>query len=102
MIRKRPWTLLLCFLTGCSTHPLADTLDLIKPGKLGPVTVQPYGGVNIPQGPIVPGAPLVPVIGMPVPVQPGPAVVPPPAALPGGNVPTFPPLPPNPPPPGKF
>ena len=101
MIRKGPWILLLCLLAGCSTHPLVDTLDFFKPGKLGQVTVQPYGGVNIPQGPIVPGAPLVPVIGTPVPiVQPGPAVVPPPVALPGADMPNFPPLPPN--PPGKF
>ena len=109
MIRKRPWSLILCLLTGCSTHPLVDTLDFFKPGKLGPVTVQPYGGVNVPQGPIVPGAPVVPVMGMPVPVQPI-AVVPPPVPFPtappgvqlqtptpGGGVPTFPPLPPNPP-----
>jgi hypothetical protein len=89
------------FISGCSTHPLVDTLDFFKPGKLGPVTVQPYGGVNIPQGPLVPGAPVVPPIGIPVPVQPT-AVVPPPAPLPGGpppggGIPAFPPLPPNPP-----
>ena len=108
MNRKRPWPMLLCLLTGCSTHPLVDFCDFVRPGKLGPTTVQPYGGVAIPQGPIMPGAPIMPVVGVPVPFAPGGAVVPPPIALPGNAAPgfplqpptpggVFPPLPPNPP-----
>jgi hypothetical protein len=96
MIRTRPWPMILCLLAGCSTNPLAGTLDLVAPGKLGTVTVQPYGGVGIPQGPIVPSAPLVPVVGAPVPLAPPTAVVPPPVPVPGGDLPAFPPLPPNP------
>ena len=94
MTRKCPWYLVLCLLTGCSTHPLVDFQDYFRPGKLGPTTVQPYGGVTIPQGPIMPGAPIMPIIGAPVPLAPGGAVVPPPVALPGTP---FPPLPPDPP-----
>jgi hypothetical protein len=100
MTLTRPWPFLLCLLTaaGCSTNPLADTLDLVAPGKLGKVTVQPYGGVGIPQGPIVPIIPSVPVVGAPVPIgPPPPGVVPPPVAVPGTDLPSFPPLPPNPP-----
>jgi hypothetical protein len=110
MTRKRGWTLLLCFLTGCSTHPLVDVCDFFKPGKLYPNTVTPYGGVAIPQGAIIPAAPNISV-GPPavlVPGPPGPPVVPPPASLPGNRPPgfqlqtptpggDFPPPPPNPP-----
>ncbi len=81
---------LFSFLFGCSTHPLADTCDFFKPGKLGPTKVQPYGGVAIPQGPIVPVAPNFPGAG------PGPAVIPGPAPFPGVEL--QPPLPPPPPP----
>jgi hypothetical protein len=106
MKTRRGWTLLLCFLAGCSTHPLVDTLDFFKPGKLYPNTVTPYGGVAIPQGAIVPPAPNISV-GPPAalpPGPPGPLVVPPAAALPG-NLPQLqpptpgdiPPLPPDPP-----
>ena len=107
MSRRRPISLLLCLLCGCSTHPLVDFCDYVQPGKLGPTTVPPYGGVAIPQGPIVPGATIAPVVGVPVPVVP---VVPPPAPLPGVGPgvqletptpsPAFPPPPPS--PPGKF
>jgi hypothetical protein len=105
MTRLCGWTLLFCILSGCSTHPLVDVCDYFKPGKLGPTTVTPYGGVAIPQGAIIPVAPDISV-GPPAVLQPGPAVVPPPAALPG-NVPPgvqlqppapggdFPPPPPN-------
>ena len=108
MNHKRPWSLLLCFLAGCSTHPLVDIQDYFRPGKLGPMTVQPYGGVAIPQGPIMAGAPIMPVVGAPVPL-PGGGVVPPAIPLPGNAPPpgfqlqpptpggVFPPLPPDPP-----
>ncbi len=99
MTRYRGWTVLLCFLTGCSTHPLVDTLDFFKPGKLYPNTVTPYGGVAIPQGAIIPPAPNISV-GPPAALPPGPPVVPPAAALPGNIPPGVqlqPPLPPNPP-----
>lgn len=106
------WILLVCLLTGCSTHPVADMLDYFAPGKMGPNEVPPYGGVGIPQGAIVPPAAVVPggvVPGgvIPPPVVP-PPVVPPPAPLPSVRPPGFqlqpptpgdvpPPLPPNPP-----
>jgi hypothetical protein len=101
MKTRRGWTLLLCFLTGCSTHPLVDTCDFFKPGKLYPNTVTPYGGVAIPQGAIIPAAPNISV-GPPAALPPGPPVVPPPATLPGFQLqpPTpgdIPPLPPEPP-----
>lgn len=100
MKRSRRWlSFLLCFVAGCSTRPMLDLFDTFKPGKLGPNKVQPYGGVAIPQGPIVPAG--LPVIGTPTPL-----VVPPPAPLPGNRPPgavelqppPFPPIPPAPPP----
>lgn len=103
MSRQVRWSLLFCIFAGCSTHPITDACDYFKPGKLGPNKVTPYGGVAIPQGPIVPVA-NVPVIG--VPAFPGGGVIPPPAPLPGNRSPvelqpplpgSFPPLPPNPP-----
>ena len=93
MSRQRVRAIFLCFLAGCSTHPVADTLDFFKPGKLGPNKVQPYGGVAIPQGPIVPaGIPAVSVPTAPVQVIPGPLPLP-------GSPPTTlqPPIPPPPP-----
>src|ERR1700759_1815967 len=61
-------TLLLLVVAGCSTHPLADTMDALTPGHLYPDNVRtPYGGVCIPQGPgvtgttpAIPPPPLVP------------------------------------------
>lgn len=103
MKRSRLWSLLLCLLAGCSTHPLVDIWDYFKPGKLGPNKVAPYGGVAIPQGPIVPVAPAFPGAA-------GGSVIPPPAALPGnqgpGGLQLQPPTPgdipiPPPPPPPK-
>ena len=96
MTRRHGWSLLLCFLTGCSMHPLTDFWDYVHPGKLYPNKVEPYGGVAIPQGPILPAAqnPLI------APAFPG-GVVPPPAPLPGSRpagIELQPPLPPPPPP----
>ncbi|MSQ94152.1 MAG: hypothetical protein EXR98_06295 [Gemmataceae bacterium] len=82
-------------MSACSTHPLTDAWDFFKPGKLGPTTVTPYGGVAIPQGPIVPVAP-----NFPGPAFPSAPVIPGPAPLPGTGVELQPPLPP--PPPAKF
>jgi hypothetical protein len=106
MTRRQGWLLLLCFVSGCSTHPIADLCDYFKPGKMGPNLVQPYGGVAIPQGPIVPPAPNFP--GGPIIPVPG-GVIPPPATLPGNRPPggillqppgADIPLPPTPPRPG--
>jgi hypothetical protein len=100
MNRQCGWSFLLCCAAGCSTHPLADFQDFFFPGKLGPTTVQSYGGVAIPQGPIVPVAGGFPVVGVP-------GVVPAPLPLPGnpagfqlqpplpGDVPPLPPDPPR-------
>ena len=94
---------LLCFAAGCSTNPIADVGDYLCPGKMGPNKVQPYGGVNIPQGPIVPPMPSVPGA---IPVPGG--LVPPPQPLPGTappgvllQPPAFPEAPPPPFPPRK-
>ncbi len=96
MNRLCRWSFFLCVLAGCSTHPGTDFCDFVQPGKLYPNKVQPYGGVAIPQGPIIPvmqGGPTFPA---------GP-IVPPPAPLPGNRPPGAvelqpPPLPPAPPP----
>ena len=102
-MKRRPWILLVCLMTGCSTHPCADFCDFFKPGKLYPNEVTPYGGVAIPQGPITPVAPNISV-GPPSPLA-APPLVPPPAPLPGNAPPppfsvgdAPPPFPPNPPP----
>jgi hypothetical protein len=64
------------FFAGCSTHPITNTLDFFKPGKMYANEVEPYGGVCIPQGPVVAPAPLGPLPGVP-------NVIPPPVPLPG-------------------
>jgi hypothetical protein len=98
-MKRIHWLVLVGFLSGCSTHPVVDILDYFKPGKLGPNKVQPYGGVGVPQGAIVPVAPSI-TVGPPA-VVPGVGVVPPPAPLPGnvppGDLQLQPPLPPPPP-----
>jgi hypothetical protein len=84
---SRNWTLILFLLAGCSTHPITDTCDFFKPGKMYKTTVNPpYGGVAIPQGPIIPPAPNISV-GPPGVIAPGPAIIPPPQALPGNRPP---------------
>jgi hypothetical protein len=95
--------ILICILSGCSTHPITDVCDFVRPGTLGKTTVQPYGGVAIPQGAIIPVAPSVPGVA-PLPA-PGVGVVPGPLPLPGNRPPGFQlqpptgdiPLPPDPP-----
>ena len=74
---RRLWPTLLLLAVGCSTHPIADTLDTLKPGHLYPDARVPYGGVCIPQGPGVTGT---------TPAIPPPPVVPPAAPLPPGGV----------------
>jgi hypothetical protein len=69
---------LLLLLSGCSTAPLADTLDWCKPGKIEGV-VPTYGGVCSP-GPPAPVVPAAPAIGPALPPPPG-------AGLPAGPTP---------------
>jgi hypothetical protein len=80
------WILAILLFSGCSTHPIVDTLDFFHPGKMYPNDVPPYGGVCVNQGAIL--APLPPVVVVPpsgpgVVPPPGPGVVPPPVPLPG-------------------
>src|SRR5262245_19120158 len=72
-------------LGGCSTAPLADMLDLIKPGRIRRATVPPYGGVCAPRPVGSPVAGPLPVTVTPPPFVPGPTVgnPPPPAPPPG-------------------
>lgn len=78
----------LLLLAGCSTHPFCDVKDYLRPSKMRPNEVQPYGGVCLPQGPITGPGPALPSV-PPIPVP----VVPPPAPLPPstGAVPPAPP-----------
>jgi hypothetical protein len=63
---KRLMALVLLLAAGCSTAPLADLLDLCKPGRLGAEQTPPYGGVCAPKqvgppgGAVVPPPPLPP------------------------------------------
>ena len=82
------FSMLLLFILGCSTAPIADTLDHFKPGKIEQGKVAPYGGVCGPQQASVPVAVAVPPVG--VPALPGPAAGP---VLPNPALPTS-PLPP--------
>jgi hypothetical protein len=68
------WLFLTLFLAGCSTHPIANMQDYIRPGKMYANEVDPYGGVCIQQGAI-----LTPAVSTPN----APIVVPPPVPLPG-------------------
>jgi hypothetical protein len=79
----RKLTVLFLLSAGCSTAPLADTLDYFKPGKIEAGGAPPYGGVCSPQpGGLVaaPGAPAAPVIGPTIPP-------PPPSGAPSGVLP---------------
>src|ERR1700722_1816282 len=88
MNRRHGWSLLFCVLAGCSTAPIANTLDFFCPGKMYPNTVTPYGGVAIPQGPILAPAPGLVIGGVPLPPGPSPvpAAVPVPGNLPPGGI----------------
>jgi hypothetical protein len=95
--------LLLLLLAGCSTAPIADTMDYLFPGHLAPEKTNPYGGVCLPQG--INAPPAATTAPPPPPVLPT-AVAPlewPPrlqaSAPPGGLVPPPGPAPPAPPPP---
>ena len=79
----RRWLFCLLMLPGCSTHPISDVADYFCPGKVGPNKVQPYGGVCIPQGPVLgPGPTLPSVPAIAVPVVPPAAPLPPSAGAP--------------------
>src|SRR5262249_47268952 len=73
---KRMAALLLGLMAGCSTAPLADVLDFLSPGRLGPERTPPYGGVCVPTavGPPAAGLPA-PSPGVSVPTPPSPAPV---------------------------
>jgi len=98
-MRKIP-ALLALLLTGCSTAPVADLMDLLYPGRLAPGTSAPYGGVCLPQGGPVAPAPVPAVPGVPGPAVPLP---PPPPGAPGAPaVVVPPPAPAGPPQPAVF
>lgn len=70
---KRPIVFLAFFLIGCSTAPVADMMDYFSPGRMGPETTPPYGGVAAPHpggGSVPPGGVAIPA-GLP-PVPPAP------------------------------
>jgi hypothetical protein len=80
--------MLFLFLSGCSTAPIADLLDFIKPGRITPEKTAPYGGVCGPRplaGPPVAPAPIppppvfppAPTTGAPIPAPPPGGVLPP-------------------------
>jgi hypothetical protein len=70
---KRPLAFLFFFMAGCSTAPVADLMDYFSPGRMGPESTPPYGGVSAPH----PGSQLPPgaVSGLP-PVPPIPPALP--------------------------
>ena len=95
------WILGFALLGGCSTHPVADVLDCVRPGKMGKNRVTPFGGVcNPPQSqpifiqPGVGGTPEVPTGPVRVipPAEPFPPSTPSTPAPPPGIIP--PPAPP--------
>jgi hypothetical protein len=70
---KRPLILLFLFLTGCSTAPVADLMDYFSPGRMGPESTPPYGGVSAPHpggGSLPPGAVAGPALPPVPPAQP--------------------------------
>lgn len=103
---QRMGSLLLLLVAGCSTAPIADILDHVKPGRIRPVAPVVSGGVGMPHpgigSPVVaspsPPPPLVPTpdplvapspeLGMPRPVIPAPAPSPPATPAPLGPVST--------------
>ncbi len=90
---KRLLPMLVLALAGCSSHPGADFLDRVFPGRVrfDPKT-PPFGGVCIPQA-----APPAPTATPGIPILPVP-VGPPPAVFPGAPPPPAVPPPPSPPP----
>lgn len=81
---KRPVILLALFLAGCSTAPVADLMDYFSPGRMGPESTPPYGGVAAPH----PGGGGLPPGALP------PGAVAGPALPPGSALPPVPPAPP--------
>lgn len=86
---RRAWPVVAALLVGCSTAPVADVLDFIRPGRIAPETTPPFGGVCAPQPLTNPAA--VPPAAAPTPCPP--AAAPPPSAAPPPGTP----LPPAPP-----
>ena len=84
---KRMAAVCLGLVAGCSTAPVADLLDFLRPGKLGPEKTAPYGGVCLPR-PVEPPAGAVPA---PPPGSPFGATVPGAGAPPGPGIPLPPP-----------
>jgi hypothetical protein len=69
---KRMAALLLLITAGCSTSPLADVLDFVKPGRLPSGPRRYYGGADAlpsPQ-PVNPPASSLPIPPPPDPVRP--------------------------------
>ena len=67
---KRAAFLLLVFAAGCcSTAPLADFLDCVRPGRLPPAAGNVYGGVGPapppPTGEMAPSVPVMPSVPLP-------------------------------------
>ncbi len=100
---KRPLVLLFLLVAGCSTAPVADLMDYFSPGRLGPESTPPYGGVSAPHpggGSLPPGAMIGPTLPPVPPVPPaggaaltGPVAPPPPDAFAppaSGSAPTTP------------
>ena len=88
---------LLVLLSGCSTAPIADFLDFVRPGNAGADMAVPYhGGVGVPVVPSGPGAPgglpndpffgAPPLAPVPGATQPGPILPTPPPAAPSAPV----------------
>lgn len=69
---KRAAPLLLVLAAGCSTAPLADFLDCLRPGRMPPVAGTAYGGVAPPvfgEAPPISSVPVMP--SLPAPLPPG-------------------------------
>lgn len=102
---KRLAGLGMLLLAGCSTAPVADLLDWVKPGRISADKTAPYGGVcqphpvggpaSLPGIPAGPPAPAPGPIGAPPPPAPM-GAPPPPVPAPSGPAGTVAPPPPVP------
>jgi hypothetical protein len=88
---KRPLVFLIVFVAGCSTAPVADLMDYFSPGRMGPESTPPYGGVSAPH----PGGSSLPSEAVS-----GPGLPPVPPVPPAGGAALTGPV--APPPPGSF
>jgi hypothetical protein len=80
---RRLMALLLLLAAGCSTAPLADVLDFVKPGRLVSNPTRIYGGVSAPNvsQPVEWPAPALPAPPAPPPSGPFPIPPPPPGIV---------------------